>query len=225
MADTQDVLGEVMLKMVRLSFADLFMPGKDKINKKTGEVIQGRFHANFLMPKQGEYFEKYTKPNLAKVKAAADEIKTAKWQNKIPIIKPDKLCLRDGNFENWEGYKDHYYLSASNSDMPVLIDREKDENGWIVLTKENGGPKKLYAGAWVNGLVRLWAQDNEHGKRINAELLSVQYVKKGDAFSGRGPVDPNAKFLDAIEEQDDDEPEAGESSRKQIADDSGGSLI
>lgn len=49
MADTP--VGEVLLKDVRLSFFNGFEPAKDKKNTKTGEIIKGKYGANFLLSK------------------------------------------------------------------------------------------------------------------------------------------------------------------------------
>jgi tripartite-type tricarboxylate transporter receptor subunit TctC len=48
-----------------------------------------------------------------------------------------------------------------------------------VLTEDDNKP---FAGCYVNATIRLWAQDNQYGKRINAQLRAVQYVKDGAAF-------------------------------------------
>jgi hypothetical protein len=32
--------------------------------------------------------------------------------------------------------------------------------------------------------VEVWAQDNQHGKRINASLLGVQFVRDGEKLAG-----------------------------------------
>jgi len=36
----------------------------------------------------------------------------------------------------------------------------------------------------------LWAQDNQFGKRVNAELLGVQFVRDGEPFGGGKPATP-----------------------------------
>lgn len=41
-----EVIGEVILKNVRLSFADIYRPAKDRVDKKTGETIKGKYGAN-----------------------------------------------------------------------------------------------------------------------------------------------------------------------------------
>lgn len=189
-------IGEVKLIDVRASFLEIFAPAKDRPDpEKPGEMIKGQYKGNALMEKDTPA----TVANLAKIKAASIALKTAKWgpegpANKWPKFKPEKVCLRDGNLENWEGYEGCWYVSANSPDQPVLIDRVKDENDkWAPLTKDNGGTKKLYAGARVNMIIRMWIQDNKHGQRLNAEIKCVQFRAHGDPFSGRIPVDPNAE--------------------------------
>lgn len=204
MAGAKKTVGQVILNEVRLSFPDLFEKAKPSVNKKTGEVIAGKFKANFLMVKGSPS----TKENQAKIKAAMIEAKTSKWgpESKWPKIKPERLCLRDGDLEDYDGYENSLYLAANNDDMPVLVDRQKDAEGkWLVLTKENGGAKKLYGGAFVRAIVRIWAQDHpEYGKRMNASLESVQFLRHGEAFGNRAPVDPNDAFDDLPDEDDED---------------------
>lgn len=193
----KELIGELKLLNVILSFDALFEPAKDrKDNDDPTKIIKGQYKANFLMKKGTPE----TDANMKKAKKASLEAKCAKWgdnEAKHPKLKPEKVYLRDGDLENWEGYEGHYYVSANSSDQPVLIDRVKDENGkWVELTPANGGRKKLYAGARVNAIVRVWAQDNEHGKRVNAEVKCVQFVGHGTPFSGQRAVDPNESFGD-----------------------------
>lgn len=190
MAKTADdaPLGEVLLIGVRLSFADLDQPGKPQKNDK-GEMVPGKFKANGLMEKG----TKLTAQNLAKIKKAADDVKKKKWGDKIPKLKPEKVCLRDGDLEDWEGYANHFYISANNANQPQLITKFKDSKGkWIPAKKG-----ELYSGCYVNMLVRLWAQDSEeYGKRVNASIEVVQFDRKGEPFGGGAPVDPNEKFAE-----------------------------
>ena len=209
MAKTE--VGEVILKNVRLSFAEIFKPGKPQKNDK-GETVPGKYHCNFLMEKGSEA----TEANMAKCKTAADQVKAEKWGSKPekwPKLKPDRVFLRDGDLEDWDGYEGHFYISANNPNQPVLIDNKKDAKGkWEELTLANGGPRRLYAGCYVNAIIRIWAQDSEDfGKRMNCSLESIQYFKKGDPFSGNKPVDPNGKFEDAdVVDEDGDGDSIGE---------------
>ena len=56
------------------------------------------------------------------------------------------------------------------------------------LTEADG---LVYSGCYVNARVELWVQDNANGKRINAKLLGIQFVRDGDAFgAGSAPAKP-----------------------------------
>lgn len=207
------VVGEVRLKDVRLSFAHLFEPQPGIFDKRTGKTSEPRWGANFLIPKNGAHGI----AELAKIQAAAKEAKRAKWgdEKNWPKLKPERLCLRDGDLEDYDGYDGHYYLSSgrqtktkdgAENPPPALVDRDKSR-----LEKKSG---KLYSGCFVNAIVRIWAQDDPtYGKRINCSLEAVQFARHGDAFGAR-PVDPDEAFDDITEEFasdiSDDEPAAEE---------------
>jgi hypothetical protein len=57
------------------------------------------------------------------------------------------------------------------------------------LVSADGRP---YSGCYVNAQVEVWAQDHKSfGKRINAQLLGVQFVEDGDSFqAGAPPANP-----------------------------------
>lgn len=188
-----EVIGEVILKDVVLSFFNGYEPSKDRKDSRTDEIIKGNFNANFLMEKGTSA----TGANVAKIKKAAHDAKVKKWgenEAKWPKLKPEKLCLRDGDLEDYEGYANHLYLSANNKQKPQIISNRKGKDGkW--MEPEQGTPGAPYSGCRVNALVRIWAQDNEHGKRVNASLEVVQFLKDGTPF-GAAPVDPNEKFGD-----------------------------
>lgn len=207
MADT--VVGEVILKDVRLSFAHLHEPSKGGKNKE-GEVVKGSFQARFLMEKGTPG----TKANQDKIKKAGHDAKVKAWgenEAKWPKLKPDRVCLRDGDLEDWDGYEGNLYLAASSNRKPQIItNRKGKDKKWIEAVP--GGPGDPYSGCYVNALVRLWVQDNEHGKRLNASVEVVQFLRDGDPF-GAAPVDPNEKFGDDMvgdeaeigDEEDDDD--------------------
>lgn len=204
MSDTQNSRpGKVNLKGVRCSFLYVFDPKEGRVDDKTGEKGNPSYQGTFLIPKD----TKEGKALIAKIEAVIEEVKKAKWGNNIPKLKAEKLCLRDGDQEPYEGYEGMMYVSSSNPNQPVIVDRDRSE-----LTKANGGPAKLYSGAFANATLRIWAQDNKHGKRINASLEGIQFYKKGDPF-GAKPIDPNEEFedlsdddedLESIEENEDD---------------------
>lgn len=126
-------------------------------------------------------------PGDAQVKAinaAIDKVATEKWGAKAAtmlasIRKADKTCLHDGDLKAaYEGFAGNLYISARNPARPTVLDADKTP-----LTQADGRP---YAGCYVNAVLELWAQDNQYGKRVNATLMGVQFLRDGDSFSGGG---------------------------------------
>ena len=89
----------------------------------------------------------------------------------------DKLALHDGDLKaQYAGFPGNKYLSASSVTRPVVVDLNR-----APLVAADGRP---YGGSYVNLTVDIWAQDNKFGKRINATLSGVQFVKDGESFGG-----------------------------------------
>lgn len=187
----------ITLKDVRLSFADaIFAPKKPKPDKD-GKQGDPKYHTNALMPKTGH---ESTPTNLAlwrKARDAAMEKEFGADKAKWPKIKDDRKCVRDGDQEDWEGYENQWYISAGAPEdrPPKLVHRDPH----VEVKKSDG---LLYSGAWVNLRVNIWAQNNEHGKRINATLLAIQFVRKDEAFGAAGPIDIDEAFEDISEDGD-----------------------
>ena len=180
--------GIVDLKNVRLSFANLFKRDKDRKNDE-GETVPGKYGANFLMEKGDET----TKANQKRIKAASTAVKKKKYgenESDWPKYKPEKVCLRDGDLEDYDGYAGHLYLSASSDDQPIIVNQKRKA---VESERDSQAP---YSGCYVNARVRIWPQDNKYGKRINAEVLAVQFLRDGERFGGKAPVDPNEAFED-----------------------------
>jgi hypothetical protein len=177
---------EILLKNVRLAFPQLF---EAKTVNGEGEPA---FSASFLM-----------EPNhsaVAAINDAVDAIGKEKWAAKWAGIKKelaakDKLPLHDGDLKSrYSGFEGMVYVSARSKVRQPVIDRDKSP-----LTASDGKP---YAGCWVNAKITLWAQDNNYGKRINASLGAVQFLKDGEAFAGGG-VSSTDDFEDlGVEEEE-----------------------
>lgn len=181
-------VGEVILRNVRLSYAYLFEPREDEGDDGK---IKRKYRCVFMIPKGPE-----GKANLAAIKRAAEEAKAKEWgtnKDKWPKLKADRVCLRDGDLEDKDEYVGHFVIGASvdESRPPALVlNRKGGDKKWI-----KASPGQIYSGCYANAVIRIWAQDNKYGKRINASLESVQFYKDGEAF-GAAPVDPNDKFSD-----------------------------
>lgn len=160
---------KVKLSNVRLAFPKLFKA--ESVNG--GEPT---FSAAFLMDP--------AHPAVKEIKAAIDKVGEAKFGAKWAPVKKgleaqDKLALHDGDTKaDLAGYEGNLFINASNKTRPLIIDRDKTP-----LDSADGKP---YAGCYVNASIELWAQDNSFGKRVNASLRGVQFLKDGDAFAGGG---------------------------------------
>jgi hypothetical protein len=162
----------VTLNNVRLSFPALWEPRKGPdANSKAS------YQAAFLLDK------KDNAADIAAVKAAIAAITKETFKGK----QPPKIALRDGSEKpDLEGYGDDVmFINARSDKRPHVIGRKMEAIG-----PDDG---IVYAGCYVNATIRLWGQDNQYGKRINAQLRAIQFVKKGDAF-GDGDIDVMKEF-------------------------------
>jgi hypothetical protein len=163
---------------VRLSFPRLYTP------KSFTPGQPPRFEAAFLLdPSNAEH-----KAQLETLKKAVADLITTKWPRGRPADL--KLCIEDGNSKQYDGYKDRIVVRSANKNRPVVIDNGLNE---LKLDASGQEPKIPYAGGYVIGMITLWAQDNQFGKRINANLLAVQWVRDGTPF-GPGAVDVETEF-------------------------------
>ena len=163
------------LSNVRLSFPSLF-----KRSEFNGQ--EGKFEATFLVNKESQ----------AKLIAEIEsKIALIQKDNKAKVS-PDKICFKDGDFVAYDGYEGCMSIKAGANRRPTVIDRDKTP-----LVEDDGKP---YAGCYVNAVLELWFQDNNFGRRINCNLLGVQFSKDGDSF-GAGDTDVSDDF-DAFEDDD-----------------------
>jgi len=152
-------MAKIILKNVRISFPSLF-------KKAVFNGDETGFEGTFLIDKEAQ---------ADQVEAIQEQIKNLiKTNLKGAKLGPDKLCLRDGDLVEYDGYANHFSLKASSKKRPIIIDRDKSP-----LAEDDGKP---YSGCYVNASIELWAQDNNYGKRINATLLGVQFFKDGENF-------------------------------------------
>lgn len=171
------------LKNVRLAFPSLF---EAKTVNGEGEPA---FSAVFLI----EPADPQTKAVEQAIAAVAKDKFGAKTDAVLKAMKAaDKTCLHDGNTKaEYAGFADMLFVSARGKARPLVLDSDKSP-----LTAADGRP---YAGCYVNASIDLWAQDNSFGKRVNAQLRGVQFLRDGDAFAGGGGAATEDEFDDVAE--------------------------
>lgn len=179
--------GCILLRDVRLSYPHLFQKwGMNEGDKK-------KYSAKFLIDKTTHAAEiKALGAHLAKMQQEA-------FKGRIPN---DKLFVRDGAGSGKEEQENCFILAASEDKAPDVINRDK--------SRINEDDDIVYAGCYVNVLVRPWVQKNQFGKRINANLIAVQFVRDGERFSGVERPDIDDAFGDISDEFEDADSATGE---------------
>ena len=182
----------VKIRNARLAFANLFQPQKSNEGNLT-------FNGSFILsPKD---------PQIKELEKAMLDVAVAKWGDKgqkvlANLVKQKRVFLKDGNDNTnkegdpYAGFEDMVYFTANSKTRPSLVGRDKEE-----LQQSDG---KLYSGCYVIVSIEIWAQDNDHGQRINAGLRWVQFFKDGDAFAGGTPV-TEEEFDDLSDGAEDDD--------------------
>jgi len=170
----------VTLNNVRLSFPALW-----EARKGPDANSKASYQAAFILDK------KENAKDIEAVKAAIATVTKEVFKGK----QPPKIALRDGSEKpDIDGYGSGVmFINARSDRRPHVVGRKKEP-----LTADDGIP---YAGCYVNAVIRLWGQDNQYGKRINAQLWGVQFVKKGDAF-GDVEIDVSDEFKTLDEDEE-----------------------
>jgi hypothetical protein len=121
-------------------------------------------------------------PSNAALLAAEEQVAKEKWGAKADgILKSiraaGKGVVKDGDSKaEYAGFEGNNFVSTRSKVRPTVINRDRTP-----LTAADG---VIYSGCHGNVQVEVWAQDNSYGKRINAQLLGVQFTRDGDSFGG-----------------------------------------
>lgn len=159
---------KLKLNNVRLAFPSIFEP------RQVNGQGKAAFSASLLFEPNSEAH----KAASAVIKAAAAEKWGAKGDAVLKtLLASDKVCLHDGDAKsNYAGFEGMKYISARSLTRPLVLDERRQP-----LVEADGKP---YGGCYVNALLDIWAQDNQFGKRVNATLSGLQFLRDGDAFVG-----------------------------------------
>lgn len=126
------------------------------------------------------------------VKEAMDELLKSNDNAKVAA---DKKFIRNGDDQDREEYENHWTVSAREERRPAV----RNQRGELVI-EESKIADMVYGGCYCNILIRPWYQDGQkvgkgYGKRINAGLVGVQFVKDGESF-GEGRIDDSDAWDD-----------------------------
>lgn len=173
MATINTPIGRVMIKNARLAFPNVF-----EASSVNGEG-EPRFGATLILSDEEQ---------IAAVNKAIEAVAKEKWAAKADVnLKAlrgaGKVALRNGDEKaNYDGFEGNYFVAASAkaNARPTVVDGQRQP-----ITERDG---KIYAGCYVNASIEIWAQDNAYGKRVNATLRGLQFVRDGEAFGGGRPA-------------------------------------
>lgn len=171
--------GTILIKDVRASYPHIMKPYKGA--DSDGE---GKFGIVGLMPKTKAYF-----PAKDLIR---DRINELVRENKLKDLPASNKFLRDGNLTAREEYEGMFTINASESRRPAARDNVRDpKTGKPRVLDGDRDSDRIYAGCWVNILIRPWFQNNKFGKKVNAGLVAVQFVRDDEAF-GQGRISEEA---------------------------------
>jgi len=183
---------KLMVTNARLAFPNLWRPrpGTDGGKAKYGALL-------IIDP---------ANPAVAEIQKAFAAIAKEKWGAKADAIlkglkAQDRLALHDGSTKSqYQGFEGNLFVSANSDARPSVFDRQRTP-----LAESDGKP---YSGCYVNASIELWPQDSaQFGKRINAQLRGVQFLRDGDAFAAGTPAFED-EFADLGDQGDDTDPTA-----------------
>lgn len=199
-------MSKVIIQNVRIGFVKVFKPegykGSDQNKKYSLEL--------YLDPTNAS-----DKKALKQIKKAMNETGQAKfgdkWNGGKMKVKGYALKSADEDIGGQEQFvelyepesgevPEHleglYILRASENTRPTVVNRDKTP-----LTEEDG---VLYGGCYATVIITFWAQSNDFGKRINANLVGVQFKKDGERFGEASARAEDDDFDDDFEDDDDD---------------------
>lgn len=172
---------ELMLTNVRLSYFDGYVPYVSTNDEGKQTATYG---THCLMDPNH--------PGVQLVKDAQRKVAQAAWGDNWQAIlnslaAKDDLCLHKGEVSRptEEAYQGKYYVSARSKARPTCVATQ----GGVNVIVHQGEPLAPYSGCYANVKIAVYAQGangkpSKFGKRINAQLMGVQFVRHGDAFGG-----------------------------------------
>ena len=178
----------IYLSNVRVSFPQLVEP-KKTTNEK-GEV-RTAWSADFILPPDSQQYKQVMQQYMT--------LASEKWKERaqtiMQMIQADRKSRCYGNGAEkvnkttllpYDGYEGNAYVSAISNRQPQMIQPNGQpvdaSNSMVYQTIARG----VYGGCYVNAAIRLWLQENTHGRGVRCDLVAIQFSKDGDAFGGGG---------------------------------------
>ena len=191
--------GTILLKNVRASHPHLFEPQPNKNDK--GEITGHSYSVVALMPKAT-----HDEAKKLCVKAINDLLREHNKGEKIPA---NRKFVKDGDPTDDDdvGKPENegcWIVNTREAKAPILLGKGRDP---ATGRRKRLAPRDkdlIYGGCYVHVLIRPWFQNNAYGKRVNAGVSAVQFLRDGEPF-GTGRITDDD--VDDTFEGDDEEAE------------------
>lgn len=121
--------------------------------------------------------------------------KLVKDQNLGTIGAQHKFCRNGDDSGKPENEDCWLFVASERAERRPAV---RTRTGSVAATEEIDD--LVYAGCYVNILIRPWAQNNQYGKKINANLVAVQFARDGERF-GEAPISDDDVW-DAVEDDE-----------------------
>jgi len=192
------VSNRIILKNVRLSYANLFEPRP----VGEGDSSKLKYGTALIIP--------HDHPQVDKLKDLIDSLGKSKFGSGWPAVKRKRNPLRD----YWKEHEQARAAAEEEGDDPNEIPKpdESTKDAFVLNTSADRKPQivdkhlqpilddsEIYSGCWVNISLGGFAYDRDSNKGVGFGLNNVQLVKQGERLGGA----PNAEEeFETIDDED-----------------------
>jgi len=187
----------IYLSDVRLSFPHLAEPQR-KVNEQTGKE-RISYNCELIMPQAHQGFQQF----MQRYAALAAEKWKEHAQSVMAMIQSDRKsrCFGLGEekinkktFKPYDGYAGNVYITAGSDRQPQMIQADGSAVDPLNTMAYQALARKMYGGCRVNAAVKIWMQENQHGRGVRCDLVAVQFFKDDEAFGEGGAPDVTNMF-------------------------------
>jgi hypothetical protein len=198
---------EIMLKNVRFNYVFAHEP---QTNRTTGKKTYG---VQLILP--ADHLQ------LKEIAAFIPAIAAEKWgpeaANVLATLKVNnKICLKKGdtNKPGQPEYKGMYFIGCSHKGPFSVVETRGGVN--VQLSKEDNRPR---SGDYGNASIAIYAHTFAEGKGIFADVMGIQYVRKGEPLGGGSRVAAVTEFGVEPSDADSDAPAPAAAASTESVDD------
>lgn len=124
---------------------------------------------------------------VAKMKAACNQQWGTNGADMYDALKAKHmLCLKEGSVmkPGEEAYKGKLFIAGNAKKRFTIVGPDR-------APVASTDPFAPYSGCYGNGIVQVWSQDNSWGKRVNSQVMGVQFAEHGESLGGGRVASPD----------------------------------